>query len=250
VSSIGSPVSLSDNITSEVTGSYTNAQRIGLGPTITFRNDTGVNYAKIGAFCDSDCSNNQSALGFWTENNATVFNATNTKMIITQAGNVGIGTTNPTTKLQVGAATSSMANLLLNGAGGGMTPDILAANTSGTSSVGVTVLDGTDNRRAGLFVDETNGLWGLTSTYSNTAAPFVIRGGIAATERFRIDNFGDVGIGTTTPAFKLDVNGTVAGNILDRGGQVVNVKAYGAKGDGSTPDQAAFTAAFAAGTSI
>jgi hypothetical protein len=36
------------------------------------------------------------------------------------------------------------------------------------------VNDGTNNRRAGLFVDQTNGYWGLTSRASSGVVPFII----------------------------------------------------------------------------
>ncbi len=56
---------------------------------------------------------------------------------------------------------------------------------------------------------------------------------------------GNVGVGTT-PAYALDVNGQIAGAIIDRGGQVYHVKAYGAKCDGVTNDTAAFNNAITA----
>jgi hypothetical protein len=50
---------------------------------------------------------------------------------------------------------------------------------------------------------------------------------------------GNVGIGTSSPAYALDVNGVARASLYDEGGASFNVKAYGAKGDGTTDDSAA-----------
>lgn len=55
-----------------------------------------------------------------------------------------------------------------------------------------------------------------------------------------------LGIATTSPATPLEVNGTARGSLQDKGGQVYNVRAYGATGDGTTDDSAAVLAAITA----
>ncbi len=56
----------------------------------------------------------------------------------------------------------------------------------------------------------------------------------------------NVGIGTTTPPYRLTVNGITDGTIQDHGGQVYNVKSFGAVGNGSTNDTPSFNRAIAA----
>ena len=92
----------------------------------------------------------------------------NTKMIIKANGNVGIGTTNPTTsKLEVTKAASG--------------PVVKFDNTSSTGGSGLEVNGGNGTAFA-LSVGQYNGL-----------------------ERFRVQGNGNVGIGTSSPATQLEI---------------------------------------------
>jgi hypothetical protein len=125
-------------------------------------------------------------IGFFTNNNAP-------QMYINTSGNVGIGTTSPSEKLEIygsAAATSNFTALkLTNGSDGGLkilfsnaVSSELASIIAGVSSAGAGTDDGTL-----IFSTATNAV---------------------SAERMRITSGGLVGIGTSSPSYLLDVNGT------------------------------------------
>lgn len=126
------------------------------------------------------------------DSSAMTFGTDNTeRMRITSDGNVGIGTTSPGSKLEVSGDVSAAQ---VAGARIGFSPQ-----NGGFTFDSVTVAD-----------------YGLTYTSPSAEATFntVVSGfsNIKFTsnraERMRINNSGNVGIGTTTPGSKFDVNGT------------------------------------------
>ena len=105
-------------------------------------------------------------------------------------------------------------------------------------------------------------------TATSTTATSTFAGGlnVAGANGLTVLQNGSVGIGTTSPSATLAVQGnglfsgnlslanltatgTAIGSIQDKGGQVFNVKAYGAKGDDATDDSAAVFAAITAANS-
>ena len=108
------------------------------------------------------------ALAFYTYNNGL-----NEKMRIDSAGNVGVGTTSPGSKLTISGGNNTDSEIRLINTG-----------------------PATDND------------WFITPNYNDQSLRFRTNG--AATTVLTMLDSGNVGIGTTSPAQKLDVNGNLA----------------------------------------
>lgn len=121
------------------------------------------------------------------------------RMRITSAGNVGIGTSSPSAKLYVQSANTNA--LVIN--------EILRNPNSGTgvAAIGFNVADTSEGDYTqagiGLLRGVANGSGSLCfyNKGSGTASNFT-----TADEKMRIDTSGNVGIGTTTPSYKLSVS--------------------------------------------
>ena len=144
----------------------------GFGPKITFRMGgngyDGYATGTIGTIRNG--ADNTHNLNFGTSNSGSM----TTKMTITNAGNVGIGTPTPTHLLTLETA----------------------------SSPGLKIKDTTQGATLLAFSQDSNSHIG---TYSSHPLVFDTN----STERMRIDQNGNVGIGTTSPSTKLHVVGTL-----------------------------------------
>jgi hypothetical protein len=137
--------------------------------------------------------NGGGALAFYTKNYDSYSNDPTEKMRITAAGNIGIGTTSPSQKLDVAGKIR-------------LTDDLFLDSTNPTITWGV----------------------GTLRFYSNAAAEV----------RAIIDASGNVGIGTSSPGYKLDVSGNARANSVIIGtdvtyGDPYRTVAFGNTGDGN-----------------
>jgi hypothetical protein len=146
------------------------------------------------------------------------------RMRISSNGNVGIGSSTPSASLAVVSSGSTVIPLILSVNGGTTFAQFYnAAGTlraqigDGSFSAGTGSLT---NVAFGSLSDNNNGIYFPAA--DNTA---IVTSGV---ERFRVDSSGNVGVGTSTPATKLDVNGSVQ---LEGTSSLLTINPYGAISD-------------------
>ena len=144
---------------------------------------TGVVYlGDINNYVSSTFGGATTVAGFETVTFGTTNGGYSEKMRINTAGNVGIGTSSPAVRLQVNSSELIISNFIGNNANN----YIQLSDNNGTNFCSVGSISG-----------------GNFYTYTVGYSAFYTGG----SEKMRLDSSGNVGIGTSSPTFKLDVNG-------------------------------------------
>ncbi|MFA7119639.1 MAG: hypothetical protein WC159_12785, partial [Sphaerochaetaceae bacterium] len=134
----------------------------------------------------------QMVVGTLTKHPLNFVVGANTAMFLSDRGNVGIGTTNPSRRLEVTDSGFNQLSLYRNAYGGnfGSLLEFALNNAGGSRKVYADIYGGI---KSGTVGAETGFLSFRTTNAGVTA------------EAMRIDNNGNVGIGTTNPGMNLDV---------------------------------------------
>src|SRR3989338_5792299 len=154
------------------------------------------------------------------------------RMTIDSSGNVGIGTTGPGSKLEVNGDITTTAKDQLIVARYSAGSNDYAASLIWSNSAGGSVLTLGNNANNEIRAGQTATNGYLRFITNNTALPNAVHNG---TEVMRLTASGNVGIGTTSPGTKLDIESGASGDTLEVRGSTTNSSYYALTVNDSTP---------------
>ena len=137
-------------------------------------------------------------------------NGATVAMTLLNNGNVGIGTTAPGGRLEIKSSSA------------GTDSQVIIQNDGTATGNSEIILRRTSAHQAVISNNPT--LAKLTISQNHASGVIAFANTAALTERMRIDASGNVGIGTTNPVAKLDVNGAITVNGEGAGNGVVGAK--------------------------
>ena len=173
--------------------SVLNGDTIGSFQSNAFSGSSYFGITSLESSIDGSFTAGQRPPGRMTFNTATANGAFSERMRIDSLGNVGIGTSSPSTTLQV----------------------------SGTIRVETADINGTTLSLKNTGASGRDWMMISAGAISGVPGSFIIYDPLTSASRFVIRSNGDIGIGTSSPGYKLDVSGTVniaSGSALRFGG--------------------------------
>lgn len=199
-------------VSGDVSATQVAGARIGFSPQnggFTFDSATVADYGLTYTNPSTESTFNTVVSGF---SNVKFTAGRTERMRIASNGNVGIGTSSPQARLDVknGTTYSSSGDFIAR----------IQQNTNQTGKNGLSVMNAYATSASKIF-EVAMGWDGSSAGYYpcftiDGSGQAIFSNGQPQQERMRIDNSGNVGIGTDAPATELDVNGTisdVSGNV-------------------------------------
>jgi hypothetical protein len=207
-----------------MSGNTTGAQSTAVGLSALATNGTGTQNTAVGYLADvtSGALTNATAIGARAEvsqSNSLVLGSIAGVNGATNNASVGIGTTAPTARLEI--ATQAVADEFSIRVAGGI-PQVIGRASDGTLAAPTATpdnrpllsleaegYDGDSFEQGARMLFETTQTWSGVTRGSRIRFFTTLNGTTTTTDRMVIDQNGEVGIGTLTPADTLHVNGDV-----------------------------------------